>query len=85
MPKTGILGVGGVIGAYFNHLFEKKKEEVIRLSNKFLLSFNDKDMKKGGKSDSYYRKLVIAIRKDMGGWDKNELLEKDIDIRMLNE
>lgn len=130
-----LLGFGGIIGAYFNHLFEKKKEielhirerkedqykkflenllgffegwhnkerkknfmeelythaplyassEVIRLSNIFLSSFNDKDMSKGGKSDSYYRKLVIAIRKDMGVWERNKLSEKDVDIQMLNE
>jgi len=130
-----LMGVGTVIGAYCNHLFEKNKEielhlrdrkedqykkflenllgffegwnnkdrkrnfmeelythaplyassEVIRLSNKFLLSFNDKDLSKGGKSDSYYRKLVIAIRKDMGVWKKDGLLEKDVDIQTLNE
>lgn len=59
--------------------------EVIRLANKFLLSFNDKDLLKGGKSDSYYRKLVIAIRKDMGIWEKDKLSKEDIDIQMLNE
>ena len=80
------------------HNFERKKNfmeelythaplyassEVIRLANRFLLSFNDKDLSKGGRSDSYYRKLVIAIRRDMGIWKNDELSEKDIDIQLL--
>lgn len=131
-----LLGVGTIIGAYFNHLFEKKKEielhmrekkedqyrmflenvigffkgwegpkrkkkfmrelymhsplyassEVIKLANKFLSCFkSDKSLADREKSDSYYRKLVIAIRKDIGVWKNDKLVEEDIDIQMLNE
>jgi len=133
----GLLGVGGIIGAYFNHLFEKKREierriverkeeqyknflenllaffegwhdkekkkkfmidlythaplyasdEVIKLANEFLKSFKDKDLKQGGKSDIYYRKLVLAIRNEIKklNKDKSSLREGDFEILKLDD
>jgi len=62
-------------------------DEVIRLANQFLRSFNDKDLSHGGKSDVYYRKLVLAIRKDLKNIlsGKSKLQEDDIDVQKLNK
>lgn len=132
----GILGIGGVIGAYFSHFFEKKREielrqrerkeeqykkflenligffkgwedkerqknfmeelythaplyassEVIRLANKYLTSFMDRSASQVRKSDSFYRKLVVAIRKDLKVMEKEKekLVEKDVKILKLD-
>ena len=132
----GLLGIGGVIGAYFNHVFEKKREielrqrerkedqykkflenligffkgwedkarqkkfmeelythaplyassEVIRLANRYLATFKEKGPKQVKKSDSFYKKLVVAIRKDLKTTEKEklELREKDIEILKLD-
>lgn len=132
-----LLGIGGIIGAYFNHFLEKKREierriaerkeeqyknflenllaffegwhdkrkkknfmidlythaplyasdEVIKLANEFLKSFRDKDLKQGGKSDIYYRKLVLTIRNEIKklNKDKSFLGEEDFEILKLND
>jgi hypothetical protein len=132
----GLLGIGGITGAYFNHRFETRREterriaerkekqyrdflenllaffegwsdtekkkkfmvdlythaplyasdEVMRLANEFLKSFKDGDLKHGGQSDIYYRKLVLAIRKEIKELNKqkNNLKEEDIEILKLN-
>jgi len=133
----GLLGIGGIIGAYFNHFFEKKREierriierkeeqyknflenllaffegwhdqekkkkfmidlythaplyasdEVIKLANEFLKSFRNKDLKQGGKSDTYYRRLVLAIRNEIKklNKDKSSLKEEDFKILKLDD
>ena len=132
-----LLGIGGVIGAYFNHFFERRREierriverkeeqyknflenllaffegwsnkdkkkkfmnelythaplyasdEVIKLANEFLKSFRDKDLKQGGKSDIYYRKLVLVIRQEIKklNSEKSSLIEEDFDILKLDD
>lgn len=62
-------------------------DEVIRLANQFLRSFNDKNLSHSGKSDVYYRKLVLAIRKDLKKIlsGKSDLREDDIDVQKLNK
>lgn len=62
-------------------------DEVVRLANEFLRSFNDKDLTHGGTSDTYYRKLVLAIRKDLKKIlsGKSKLQESDIDVQKLNK
>lgn len=60
---------------------------VIRLANDFLNSLKIKDvvdLSIGGKSDVYYKKLVVAIREDIGMWNKDKLVEKDIEILKLD-
>lgn len=59
--------------------------KVIRLANKFLSSFKEGNLSHGGKSDSYYRKLVVAIREDLGIWKKDKLKEEDVDVLLLNK
>lgn len=62
-------------------------DEVIKLANEFLKSFQDMDLERKGKSDTYYRKLVIAIREDLKRIlnEKSKLIEDDIDIQKLNK
>ena len=131
---VGLLGIGGILGAFVNNYLENRREvelriserkeeqykkflenligffegwhnaekkanfmqelythaplyassEVIRLANMFLKSFSKEKLKHGGESDSYYRKLVIAIRKDLGHWEKEPLEESDVDVLKLN-
>ena len=132
-----LLGLGGIIGAYINHLFEVKREtqrriaerketqykiflenligfwdgwkdeakqqkfmeelythaplyasdEVIKLSNNYLKSFDKENLEYRGKGNDYYRKLVIAIRKDLKKIlsGRSKLEEKDIFIQKLNK
>jgi len=136
LSLLSLLGLGGIIGAYINHLFEVRREtqrriaerketqykifledligfwegwedklkqkrfmeelyshaplyasdEVIKLANSYLRCFYKED-KNFGKGDIYYKKLVLAIRKDLKGVlnRKSKLTENDIDIRKLNE
>lgn len=131
-----LLGIGGIVGAYINHLLEIRREtqrriaerkesqykiflenligffegwenkekqkkfmeelythaplyasdEVIKLANKYIKSF-DKNLSNKGESDDYYRKLVLAIRKDLEKIlsGKSDLEESDIDIQKLNK
>lgn len=138
-----LLGLGGVIGAYFNHLFEKRRElelqlrqrkedqykkflengigffegwegpkrkkgfmrelythaplyastNVIRLANNFISAHSGKKTPDGD-SDYFYKKLVVAMRKDMDEksiwqklkfWENDNLSEKDINIFKLDE
>lgn len=62
-------------------------DKVIKLANEFLKSFQDRDLKHEGKSDVYYRKLVIAIREDLKKIlnEESKLVENDIDIQKLNK
>ncbi|OGZ17850.1 MAG: hypothetical protein A2V72_00735 [Candidatus Nealsonbacteria bacterium RBG_13_37_56] len=132
-----LLGVGGIIGAYINHLLEVKREtqrriaerkedqyktflekligffegwedknkqekfmeelythaplyasdKVIKLSNDYLKSFDRENQTYKGKSDFYYRKLVLAIRKDLKKilTGRSGLKEEDIFIQKLNK
>lgn len=133
----GLLGLGGIIGAYLNHFLERKREierriierkekqyrnflenllaffegwndkekkkrfmnelythaplyasdEVIKLANEFLRSFRDRDLKQGGKSDIYYRKLVLVIRQEIKklNGEGSSLKEDDFEILQLND
>lgn len=133
----GLLGLGGIIGAYLDHFLERKREterriierkeeqyrnflenllpffegwsdkdkkkkfmnelythaplyasdEVIKLANEFLKSFRAKDLKQGGKSDTYYRKLVLVIRNEIKklNKDKSSLSEEDFEILKLDD
>lgn len=58
--------------------------EVISCANEFLSS-HDSENTNSGKSDMYYSKLVLAIRKDLGVWKKDKLNEEDIKVLKLNK
>jgi hypothetical protein len=61
--------------------------KVIRLANQFVASFNSQgslDLSENGKSDQYYKELVVAIREDMGVWETDNLEEKDVKIFSLD-
>ncbi len=57
-------------------------DNVIRVANKFLDSFNERDMRIGGTTDTYYRKLVLEIRGEMKKLlqEKTQLKEDDIKV-----
>ncbi|MBI3984768.1 MAG: hypothetical protein HY344_02385 [Candidatus Levybacteria bacterium] len=66
---------------------------VIRLANKFIAAHSSKKPA-GGDSDDFYKKLVVAIQKDMKGqtiwhrlkfWEKDNLSEEDISIFKLDK
>lgn len=132
-----LLGIGGAVGAFINHLLEVRREtqsriaerketqyktflenligfwegwedkikqrkfmeelythaplyatdEVIKLSNKYLKSFDKENLEHQGKGDDYYRKLVLAIRKDLKKIlsGRSKLEETDIFIQKLNK
>ena len=133
----GVFGIGGIVGAYLNHLWERKRElaryirdrrekqykaclegalahfegwkdeegkkqfmrslythaplyasdKVIRRANKFLDSINEGDMGIGGKTDIYYRKLVLEMRREikkLGKEKKTKLNEDDIKVSSLS-
>ncbi|MDO8498926.1 MAG: hypothetical protein Q7S44_04020 [bacterium] len=131
----GLLGIGGISGAYINHFLEKKREielriverredqykrfleniigffegwenkerqknfmeelythaplyasdEVIKLSNKYLETFSSKKDK--NKRDTFYKELVIVIRKELRNLqgEKTSLTKKDINILKLDK
>ena len=62
-------------------------DEVIKLANEFLKSFRDKDLKQGGKTYIYYRKLVLVIRQEIKklNSEKSSLIEEDFDILKLDD
>ena len=129
--------IGGIIGAYLNHLFERKRElaryvlerreqqykallesalsffegwenkerkkqfmrslyndaplyasdNVIRISNKFLESFNKGDMSMKGPTATLYRQLALEIRREirtLGKEKKTRLNEDDIKVSTLH-
>ena len=130
----GLLGIGGIIGAYTNHFLEKKREmelriverredqykrfleniigffegwenkerqknfmeelythaplyasdEVIELSNQYLETFSSEKDK--SKRDTFYKELVIVIRKELRNLqgEKTSLTKKDIKILKLD-
>lgn len=61
-------------------------DEVIKLSNDYLKSFDKENQTYEGKSDFYYRKLVLAIRKDLKKilTGRSRLKENEILIQKLN-
>lgn len=62
-------------------------DQVIKLANEFLKSFKEKNLKHGGKSDLYYRKLVLVIRNEIKELNKDEtyLREDDFEVLKLDD
>lgn len=53
----GLLGIGGIIGAYFNHLFEKKREMELRIVER---------------REDQYKRFLENIIGFFEGWENKE-------------
>lgn len=70
----------------YTHAILYASDEVIRAANSFLKSFGGADSTVGTQSDQFYKKLVLAIRRELKDLhnSKTELKMEDLEILKLD-